>query len=371
MAQYIVVLYREVNQKYYCIRERLSGDIVLEPSQYLMHKTRQKRSPNTIKRSAYALSYYLNYMAMENLKLDMIWEMKYEEQHEHFTNFLHWLRNGIHSNEKYQKKPSNETCNAYLKEVFRFYEFLERGERVGNLKVLSDAQFIVRNSIGIKRVLKRRSFEGYLKEQGHQGRSIEQDKIIVLLQACANCRDQILLLLLAETGFRIGELLGVRYEKDINFKEHIIYVNFREDNENEARAKNAELRRAKISNETFAILRFYMEEYKDLIFTQEFLFINLSDDYKGKPMRYGTVYAMLERLEHKTGIKATPHMLRHYFSNERKKDGWPIELISRALGHKNIETTMKYLNISDDELIEVSDVFYQRHQSLYGIDHLL
>ena len=34
---------------------------------------------------------------------------------------------------------------------------------------------------------------GYLKEKGHQGKTIEQDKIVVLLQECANSRDQVLL----------------------------------------------------------------------------------------------------------------------------------------------------------------------------------
>lgn len=151
-----------------------------------------------------------------------------------------------------------------------------------SLKVLSDTQMIVRNSIGIRKVLNRKSFRGYLKEKGHQGKTIEQDKIVVLLQECANSRDQVLLLLLAETGFRIGELLGVRYAEDIDYEKHIIYVNFRDDNENGARAKNAELRRAKISDATFDILMFYIEDYKELIIGQEYLFINVSGDYVGK-----------------------------------------------------------------------------------------
>ena len=83
------------------------------------------------------------------------------------------------------------------------------------------------------------------------------------------------------------------------------------------------------------------------------------------------VYAMLRRLEAKTGIKASPHMLRHYFANARRKAGWKLELISQALGHRHIETTMKYLNITDEELIEVSDEFYRRHQAMYGIQDLL
>ena len=85
---------------------------------------------------------------------------------------------------------------------------------------------------------------------------------MILLKACANCRDQILLLLLAETGFRIGELLGVRYATDIDYERHLLYVNFREDNENGARAKNAEYRR-QISDATLNSA-VYIEEYKTL-----------------------------------------------------------------------------------------------------------
>ena len=47
--------------------------------------------------------------------------------------------------------------------------------------------------------------------------------------------------------------------------------------------KNAELRRAKISDATFDILMFYIEDYKELIIGQEYLFINVSGDYVGKP----------------------------------------------------------------------------------------
>ena len=43
--------------------------------------------------------------------------------------------------------------------------------------------------------------------------------------------------------------------------------------------------RAKISDATFDILTFYIEEYKELILKQEYLFINVSGDYAGKPFK--------------------------------------------------------------------------------------
>lgn len=58
MARYIVDSQIDNHEKYYFIREQESQDIVLLPSKYLMHKKRSKLSPNTIRRSAGAISYY-------------------------------------------------------------------------------------------------------------------------------------------------------------------------------------------------------------------------------------------------------------------------------------------------------------------------
>ena len=64
-------------------------------------------------------------------------------------------------------------------------------------------------------------------------------------------------------------------------------------------------------------------------------------------------------------------MLRRYFANMQRKDGWRLELIQQALGHKHLDTTIRYLNIIDDELIEASQRFYEKHSALYSVKDLL
>ena len=113
MAKYIMDMQIDKKEEFYFIREKESHDIVYLPSKYLMHKKRSKLSPNTIRRSAFILSYYLNFMDELELHLDDIYQMNYMEQHEHFTDFLIWLQAGEHSREDYSKLPNNETCNAY------------------------------------------------------------------------------------------------------------------------------------------------------------------------------------------------------------------------------------------------------------------
>lgn len=256
--------------------------------------------------------------------------------------------------------------------MFRFFLFLElEYEQFGNLKVLYYDSFTTPNAVGVQKKIRFRSFKGYLKEEERKVKAAQHNEIIQILRACTNCRDQLLIMLISETGYRIGEILGVDYTKDIDYQHHSIRIWFREDNDNGARAKNAEYRKAKISDATFQYLMYYISEYRELLQQQKMLFVNITGDTKGRALNVDAVYSMLRRMEEKTGIKITPHMLRRYFANMRRKAGWKLEMISEALGHKHLDTTIQYLNIVDDELMEASDQFYENHASLYGIDQLL
>ncbi len=48
-----------------------------------------------------------------------------------------------------------------------------------------------------------------------------------------------------------------------------------------------------------------------------------------------------------------------------------LEMISEAYGHKHIDTTIKYLNLVDDQLMEASDQYYAKHSALYDVEKLL
>ena len=153
-----------------------------------------------------------------------------------------------------------------------------------------------------------------------------------------NRKDQLLLLLLAETGFRIGELLGVRYVEDIDYQGCRIRVEPRMDNENEVRAKYEEDRWAKVSKDTFDMLVFYYAKYRNLLKESEYLFITLSGKNAGRALTEDAVNAILRRLQEKTQIEVTSYMLRYYFANERRKNRWSLELISQALVHRKISS---------------------------------
>lgn len=372
MRHYAVGTIAEGATKYFYIRDCETMDVVLLPSKYLKHKVKSNRSPNTVRRAAFAICYYLEYLKEIPMEIPEVYKLDYEKQNEHFVDFLHWLKAGNHKQDNNIRAINNGTCNAYLEDVFRFYLFVEAEyEQLGSLKVLSYNYHVAANAVGVQKKLRYQSFKGYLKAEERNVRPAEHEEILTILQACTNCRDQLLILLIAETGFRIGEILGVDYIHDIDYQHHMVGVYFREDNENDARAKNAEYRKAKISDDTYEFLMYYIAEYRELLQHQRFLFINITGKTAGQPLKVDSVYDMLNRMEKKTEIDLTPHMLRRYFANMRRKAGWRLELIQQALGHKHIETTIKYLNIVDDELLEASQEFYEKHSAIYGVDKLL
>ena len=88
-------------------------------------------------------------------------------------------------------------------------------------------------------------------------------------------------------------------------------------------------------------------------------------------MTVNAVYSMLKLLENRTGIKSTPHMLRHYFATERRKSGWETLEISTVLGHKSIRTTEAYLGVAEEELEEATEKFFEHNGNLYDIRKLL
>lgn len=355
---------------YYAICSCEDFTMLVEPTKYLKHKSAEHCSPNTVKKIAYSLAYYMEYLQDSNITVDQVLLLKYAEQYQHFLNFLYWLKEGSHT--KREKLPNHNTCNAYLQMVFSFYIFLLlEYEKNGNIKILENRELSFNSAQGIRFRRQIMTFRGYLPKEERNVIVADRDSIKKMIKACSNLRNQLLLLLLAETGFRIGEILGIKYNQDIDFEKHKIKVRFREDNENFARAKNAEIRNAKISDETFEILQVYLAENRELLRKSEYLFVVLKGKTQGKPLTVNAVESIFGDLKKKTGLEITPHSLRRFYANERRKQGWSILDISKGLGHKNIATTEKYLHVEEEELDEAMDQYFALNKGLYNVSQLI
>lgn len=67
----------------------------------------------------------------------------------------------------------------------------------------------------------------------------------------------------------------------------------------------------------------------------------------GQALRYQSVQERWARYCEKAGVKATLHQLRHAHATELVNDGVSLATIRKRLGHRHIQTTLRYAEKSD------------------------
>ena len=87
MKTYEVGNVRYDGKVYFLIRRTEDASICVYPTKYLKHKTTSNRSPNTVKRIAFSLSYFMGYLKEQGRQFEDVYEMTYSAQMEFFRTF--------------------------------------------------------------------------------------------------------------------------------------------------------------------------------------------------------------------------------------------------------------------------------------------
>jgi integrase/recombinase XerD len=193
-----------------------------------------------------------------------------------------------------------------------------------------------------------------VKREQRKPKTLTDEQIQTLIAACTHTRDKFLLTLMSHTGMRVGQCLGLKHE-DLNVEDGEIHIVPREDNPNGARAKTR-------TAYTIPGMQDLMGLYTDYLIDDlgaleadslpDFVFINLFEGDIGRPMTYAAVMSLVKRLIKRTGIRFTPHMLRHSRATSWiKDDQLALPVVSRLLGHASIQTTNDiYLQLTPHDL---------------------
>ena len=70
-------------------------------------------------------------------------------------------------------------------------------------------------------------------------------------------------------------------------------------------------------------------------------------NYRGGALRYQSVQEKWASYYRQAGIACTLHQLRHAHATELVNDGVSLATIRKRLGHKHIQTTLRYAQQSD------------------------
>lgn len=339
----------------------------IEPIQkFFSYMESIERSPNTIKSYAHHLKLYWEYL---NLKRKDWKEITRSD----IADFVAWLRYPQSYNvipfKVVESARTEATVNRIMTALAMFYDFhisiegdvndkhLYTSRKIFNKAYKPLLHHVTKSSPVKSKIIK-------LKEPKTLPKTLTQEQVKQLIDACQRIRNKFLIALMYESGIRIGQALGLRHE-DIHSWDNVVWVVPREDNINNARAKTKNKYPIDVSSNLMSIYSKYLIDELEEV-DSDYVFINLWGGQIGSPMTYENVADLFRRLKKKTGVDAHPHMLRHTHATELIREGWDASRVQKRLGHSDVQTVLNtYTHLNDEDMKKAYKDFSIKKENNY------
>ena len=160
-------------------------------------------------------------------------------------------------------------------------------------------------------------------------------KVEILRDNCNNVRDRAMIDFLLSTGIRVGELVRLNID-DIDFSERECVVYGKGDKE----------RKAYFDAKAKIHLMNYIESRTD---NNSALFVSLNKPHNR--LTESGVELRLREMGKKVGVeKVHPHKFRRTMATRAIEKGMPIEQVQKILGHEQIDTTLRYAMVNQNNV---------------------
>ena len=322
------------------------------------------RSPNTVKAYARGLALWWRFLAA----YDLAWD---EVRLEDFGRFLAWLRSGdtpqMASIERRAPRFSEETIAVRLQAVMSFYRYqhfngVEAAGRLYERVFGSGRAFKPMLEHLARRSGRSRSLVRVSRRRRATPPTLRPEQVEAIKEGCASwdpparewrgsVRDRLLWSLLAETGMRLGEALGLQHRDwhtglgDTPWLEVVP-----REHPHGARVKGGAYRKLFVSDELDRLYGDYLFDLCDRgadldveDLDVHWIFVNLEREPRFAPLRAETVRSQVLRLRRdlagRVPVAFTPHWLRHTHATALLLSGVPDHVVSRRPGHADIQTT--------------------------------
>ena len=354
----------------------LGGDhrVVGPAEEFLEYLRVQGTSPNTVKSYARALALWWTYLAVFGLAWD---ELTLAD----VGGFLAWLRSGdgpqVVSIAPRAARFAESTVSTRLRAVTSCYRFHElNGVALGGdlMRVVHGGRAAYKPMLEhVARAKGRRRAVLRVRAPRHVPTPVlSPGQIEAICDACARfdpasgqwrgrVRDRLLWSLLAETGLRLGEALGLQHRDwhtgcgDTPFLEVVP-----RDHPHRVRVKGGTGRRVFISDALDRLYGEYLwqlcEAGADLAVPDldaALVFVNLAGGTRFAPWHPESVYDLVGRLRRDLARQVpaawTPHWMRHSHATALLMAGVPVHVVSRRLGHADVQTTLElYAHVTEE-----------------------
>ena len=173
----------------------------------------------------------------------------------------------------------------------------------------------------------------YMKDKRKLPVIISRDDIKTLLSSSKNIKHRAIITTLYATGIRPIELTNLK-TADIQSKEKVIHIRH---------GKGDKDRYVMLSDQLLKVLRQYWLVVKPD--KEGYLF---EGEKPGSRLNVDSVSTIFRRLKQESKIakKAYCYSLRHSFATHLLEDGTDIRVIQKLMGHSDISTTVRYLQVA-------------------------
>lgn len=297
---------------------------------------------------------------------------------------------------RYEKRVSDNTYEAYQRDIVQFQKYLATYTDVQDLEDLTNQhvkeylrflklQAAITPKSSSRKLSTLKTLSSYLyryhdiplftqgvafpKLSKQLPKHVSQDQIKKILETAAQDitpighRNKLMIYILYICGLRISELVSLKIS-DIHFQESYLKI----------LGKGSKERIIPLPAEMKEFLSKYVSQVHQILLTSsqtrtknalerssDYLFPIL---YNGKiqPMTRQGFWRILKEIAQKSGLvhSVSPHMLRHSLATHMLKRGANLRILQTLLGHEKINTVQVYTHLDISHLRDLYDQYHPR-----------
>ena len=279
-----------------------------------------------------------------------------------------------------EKQASDNTVNAYMKDLEHFEDFvvsrgIDRITDVSNSDIVAYLMELKKQGRSKSTVNRRltsiRTFYKFLLREGKVRENPAEDikspriekkdieflsidevnKLMTLPdESIKGIRDRAILELMYATGIRASELIDMKLD-DLNMRMGFV----------KCTGEHSKARIIPIGRPARHALEDYVYDARPVLLknsTSEKLFVN----YAGESMTRQGLWKILKEYGEEAGLKVrlTPQVLRNSFAVHMLQNGTDIKSIQELMGHEDIAATQAYLAVTKNRIKDVYDRAHPR-----------
>lgn len=288
---------------------------------FILHNRARNLSPNSLGFYEYNLHYMEKVFREQGVPLEFQ-TITGKQIKQHFTGYM--LDKGLASN----------TINGRLKSCKAFFTYLYE-EKLTAHNVAEQFELVIAEKKMIQ--------------------TLTKEQVLLLLNqpdrnTFSGLRDYTLMMILLETGMRIGECIALEMD-DVNLKESEIRIKL---------GKGRKARRVPIQKTCVQIVKNYLAERGDL--ETKALFVNIDNN----PLHRRTIQENIQeygKTAQITSARVSPHTFRHTMAKFYIINGGDIFTLQQILGHSSLEMVRYYVELFSTDI-------HQQHQKYSPVENM-